>query len=235
MLKNLMRKFKRLFSSMPPVEKIAVAVLTAVFAVSILHLAITSIVGKSQSGRGDIFVEGMVGRIRALNPLFVDFNDADRDLSRLIFSGLMRYDHETKNFFPDLAAEWSRSKDGLVYTFTVRTNAKWHDGAPVTVDDIIFTFQTIIQNPAFRNPVLKNSFDGVQVASPSPNTVTFTLPKQNSFFISQMTTGIVPKHLLENVPPADLDVSAFSREPVGTGPYRLIALRLDDDGDIIDL
>lgn len=227
-------KVLSLFSSMPRREKIIVAVLALVFLFSISQLLISKIKFPVRSEKG-VFAEAILGHIQDLNPLFVDYNDTDRDLSGLIFSGLMRYDPVTKNFYPDLATSWEKTSNGLTYTFNLRTDAVWHDGEPVTAEDILFTFKDVIQDPGFRNMLLKNTFEGVTVKKISQNTVAFTLTKQNSYFISYLTLGILPKHVLKDVPIASLDKANFGQRPVGSGPYKVTGLNLNEEGDYIDL
>lgn len=228
-------KILRIFSSMSRREKTLVVLLTAVFVLSAVKFAILNIHFALQQEKG-IFSEGMVGRIKSLNPLLTDFNDTDRDISELIFSGLIKYDPPAKNFFPDLAASWERSGNGLTYTFNLRPNILWHDGQPITADDVLFTFQSIVQDPAFRNPILKNAFEGIKIQKKSPTTISFVLPKPNSYFISNLTAGLVPKHILENTSIANLDKAQFNRHPIGSGPYKFVSLDLDPiNGDRIDL
>lgn len=215
-------------------EKFLVSLLVAILFVSLGQLFFSEFhfISKQEDG---VFSEGMIGKIHTLNPLFVDFNDADRDMSELIFSGLIRYDPIKKNFYPDLAKAWTRSKDDKTYTFDLRPNVLWHDAKPFTADDVVFTFKNVIQDPGFRNPILKNAFEEVGVTKSGPHEVTFTLPRSNSYFISNLTAGILPKHLLENSAIATMEQSPFSQQPVGTGPYKVTKLSIDSDGDYIDL
>lgn len=220
---------------MPVKEKILVIVLIAVFAVSLVRFIGYEVHFPVFKEKG-VFSEGMVGHIRSINPLFTDFNDADRDISNLVFSGLIKYDPIQKNFLPDLAEKWNVSKNGLIYTFTLRQNALWHDGIPLTADDVSFTFQNVIQHPAFRNPILKNAFEGIKINKIDNFTASFVLPKPNSYFISNLIYGLLPKHILENADIASLDKIQFSKShPVGSGPYKLTSIKLDNDGDIVDL
>lgn len=229
-----LRKLLRIFSYMQAGEKFLISLLVAILIVSIGQLFFSNFkfVVKNEKG---VFAEGFVGKVKILNPLFVDFNDADRDLSELIFSGLMRYDPQKRNFYPDLAQDLERSSNGLKYTFKLRENILWHDEKPFTADDIVFTFKDVIQDPGFRNSILKNSFDGVSVKKTAENTVEFVLPKPNSYFISNLVVGVLPKHLLEGSPIVDLEKSRFGLEPVGTGPYKVSSVNLDSDGDYVDL
>lgn len=227
-------KVLQIFSRMPRREKMVVLVLAAVFLFSFGKFLIGTVRFPIYSEKG-VFAEGIVGSIRHINPLLVDFNDADRDISELVFSGLIRYDPVQKNFFPDLAEKYERSADGRTYTFSLKKNAKWHDGNPVTADDIIFTFRDVIGDPGFRNPILRNAFSGVVVNSANAETVSFTLQRANSYFLSYLTVGLLPAHLLRDTLASNLEKSAFNEKPVGSGPYRVTRVKLDSDGDSVDL
>ncbi len=231
---NTFSKLLHIFFSMSRKEKGVVLILCAGLIASLVIFIISSIQFPAKLEKGT-FSEGIVGHIQTINPLFADFNETDRDISALVFSGLIRYDPMKRNFFPDLAASWDREKNGLQYTFVLRTDALWHDGKPVTADDVVFTFKDVIQDPGFRNPILKNAFEAVAVQKTSNQTVVFTLPKANSYFLSNLTVGILPKHLLENTPIANFEKSAFGLHPIGSGPYLITTLKLDEDGDRIDL
>ena len=86
---------------------------------------------------GGSFTEGIIGIPRFINPL-IAVSDADRDLTLLAYSGLMRAT-ASGTLIPDLALNYEISDDGLVYTFTIKDTAVFHDGTPVTADDVIFT------------------------------------------------------------------------------------------------
>ena len=114
--------------------------------VLLTHLAInyTTVL---RPGHGGTYVEGVAGYPRHLNPLLSGFNPPDQDLCSLIFSGLTRLNAHGE-VEPDLASSWEISGDGKSYTFHLRTNAFWHDGTPVTVDDVILT---IIIRISYKN------------------------------------------------------------------------------------
>ncbi len=219
---------------MPWSEKLLVVVLVAAFSFSLGQLAVSQLISPYKHEKG-VIAEGVVGHLRNLNPVFADFNETDRDLNELIFSGLVKYDPLHSDFIPDLAEKWERSSNNLTYTFTLRSDALWHDGVPVTLDDVVFTFKEIIKNPGLRNPVIANAFENVVIEKKVPNKITFTLPRVNSFFISYFTVGILPKHLLADTAINNLEKSPFGQHPIGSGPYRLTSLKLAAKGDIADL
>jgi peptide/nickel transport system substrate-binding protein len=167
-----------------------------------------------------IYTEGYVGRISMLNPVFGDMNEVDRDVSKLIFSGLTRYDLKTRSILPDLAT-FKVSEDKKTYTFSLKEHVKWHDGHELDADDVYFTFHKIIQDETFPNPVLKANFTGVEIKKVDEKTLEFSLEKPNSFFIANTTVGILPEHILGDVTVAELMVHDFNSAPVGTGPYKV--------------
>ncbi len=177
-----------------------------------------------------IYTEGIVGEITHLSPVFTEYSEADADISSLIFSGLVKYNPETASFEEDLATH-TLSDDQLTYTFTLKNDIFWHDGTPVSADDVYFTFAQVIQSPDFSNTLLKSNFDGVKIEEPNSRTVTFTLNSPNSFFFTSLTVGLLPKHILEGVAVADLDEDKFNKLPTGTGPYRVDeSYSLNEDG-----
>ncbi len=167
-----------------------------------------------------VYREGMVGKIELLNPLFTDFNPIDQDISGLIFSGLSKYDPVQKRVVEDIATHYL-SEDRTVYTFILKDNVFWHDGAAVTSEDIYFTYAEVIQHPDFSNPVLRANFSGVEIKKVDDKMVTFRLNEPNSFFFTSTTVGLIPAHILRGVPISELIRHPFNQNPIGTGAYRV--------------
>lgn len=167
---------------------------------------------------GGTFVEGIVGRPFALNPLFSDPYPVDRELTDLIFDGLVRYD-QTGQPLPALAQEWSVSEDGLTFTFTLREGLVWHDGEPLTSRDVAFTYG-LIQHEDFPGPEhLQRLWQSVTIIPLDERRIAFTLTQPYAPFIEATTRGILPAHLLEDVAVGDLISTPFNLSPVGTGPF----------------
>ncbi|HUP26659.1 MAG TPA: ABC transporter substrate-binding protein [Candidatus Limnocylindrales bacterium] len=174
-----------------------------------------------QPAPGGTYAEGMVGSFTNANPLYAT-GQVDSTASRLIFAGLLKYDSNNK-LVGDLAEKWSVDDTGKTYTVKLKPELKWHDGKPLTADDVVFTFQTI-QNPDAGSPLFA-SWRGITVKAADPQTVTFRLTNTFAPFIYSLTTGIVPKHSLENVEPAQLRSSLFNTaRPVGAGPFKWATL-----------
>lgn len=176
--------------------------------------------------RGGSIVEGVIGTPRFINPLLA-LTDADRDLTTLIYSGLMK-SRPDGSLIPDLAAEYRISEDGRAYTFTLRDDAVFHDGTPVTVDDIIFTVAKA-QDPLLRSPKRVN-WDGVIAEKLSDSEVRFTLARPYTPFLENTTMGILPKHIWEDADVEQFPFSEFNTEPVGSGPYRIARIERNSSG-----
>lgn len=173
-------------------------------------------------GAPNIYTEGMVSKsgVNNLNPLFVDYNEVDREISSLIFSGLMKYDPDKKTIVDDMAS-LTINEEKTEYTFTVRQGLKWQDGYDFTAEDVYFTFHDVVLNQSFPNEILKTNFSGVEITLVDKNKIKFVLKNPNVFFVNNLTVGILPKHLLGNVNPNDLLTNDFNKMPIGTGPYMI--------------
>ncbi|MFA6382182.1 MAG: ABC transporter substrate-binding protein [Candidatus Buchananbacteria bacterium] len=178
---------------------------------------------------GGEYTEGLIGAPQYINPILSQTNDVDSDISRLIFSGLMKFDREL-NLVPDLAEKWEVSTDQKNYTFVLKDNLKWHDGEPLTIDDVIFTFQSI-QDQDFKSPLLI-SLRGVEIEKVDDKTVKFILPEPYSAFLEIMATGILPEHLWGEISPINANLTEYNLKPVGSGPWKFKSLAKDKLGNI---
>ena len=180
--------------------------------------------------KGASISEGIIGRPRFVNPVIAK-SDADRDLSELVYSGLLRATSDNQ-FVPDLALRYEVSPDGLTYTFTLRDGVVWHDGIAVTSADVAFTIDKV-RDPglAIKSP-RRASWEGVTVETPDPLTIVFRIKQPYAPFLENATMGILPKHIWENVPNDEFDVTYHNIKPIGSGPYRVGAIIQDADSGL---
>jgi len=177
---------------------------------------------------GGTYIEGSVGSMQPLVPWFTVTNDVNRDIVSLVFSGLLKYDPNSKKIKDDLAT-FRVSDVGRIYTVTLKDDIYWHDTTPenphpVTADDVLFTFQSI-QDTGFPNQILRQNFLGVTIEKIDDRTVQFRLEQPYSFFASNLTLGLIPARSFEGVPIAKYDqVLDFAFHPVGAGPYAFKSL-----------
>lgn len=181
----------------------------------------TSTVTTASIQAGGTLIEGDVGVPSTFNPLFAN-SQTERDLARLLFDGLVRVDGSGTPR-PDLAEKWDVSSNGLAYTVMLKSGLTWHDGAPVTSQDVRFTIG-LIQSPGFPgNPQLSQFWRPVVVDTPDDRTVVFHLMKPFSPFLNYLNLPILPKHILGGVLAEDLTSDPFNFAPIGTGPFRFRA------------
>lgn len=177
---------------------------------------------------GGTLTEGIIGTPRFINPL-LSISDADRDLTSLVYSGLMRADGGG-GLMPDLAEKYEISEDGLFYTFTLRDKLTWSDKKPLTSDDIVFTIDQA-KDPNLKSPQ-RASWEGVEVEKIDDRTVRFSLKRPYAPFMENMTLGIMPKHIWEEIPAEQMTFTDFNIEPVGSGPYEISKITKDSTGII---
>lgn len=181
--------------------------------------------------QGGTYIEGVLGFSEGINPILapamVPANPVDQDLAALVFDGLTSLD-ETGQLVPALATEWDVSEDGDVYEFHLREDVRWHDGAPFSSVDVAFTVQAM-QDPGFQgDPSLGELWRNVAVEQVDLYTIRFTLEEPFPSFLQYTTLGVLPAHLLGNVPAADLPSDDFStKSPVGTGMFMVESIVQD--------
>lgn len=169
--------------------------------------------------------EGMIGTPRFINPVLAT-SDTDLNLVSLIYSGLMRKD-EHGILIPDLAKEYKISKDGLIYTFTLKDNIFFHDNKKLTTDDIVFTLNEI-NNPIIKSP-RNGSWDGINYKKIDEKTIEFILKKPYVSFMENTTIGILPKHIWQDSP---IELNEHNTNPIGTGAYMIKNINKNSDGII---
>lgn len=217
---------RKRFGHLTKIEKIIVAFLLLIVVITAYQVISSFYVEHSEVKpvEGGIYIEGAAGKVGLINPLYVQYGTIAHDLTQLIFSGLTKYDPKTGDIVPNLA-DFKVSEDGKEYTFVINENAKWHDGTPITTDDVLFTYNTVINNPAFNGLILNyNDYSGMKVAKVDDRTVQFLLEESDSFFLVKTLTGLLPEHLLGHLPVETLDQAPFNQFPTGSGPYRFISL-----------
>lgn len=170
---------------------------------------------------GGTYHEGILGQFTNANPIYA-VNLVDASVAQLVFAGLLTYD-DNNHLAPELAQSWKSNELGDVFTVKLKPGLTWHDGQPLTAADVVFTFN-VIKNPDARSP-LQPAWRDVKVTAPDELTVKFELPNPLASFPHSLTTGIIPRHILRDVPMADMRSSEFNTlEPVGAGPFALQAV-----------
>lgn len=227
-------QWKQFFKVLNKRERLSFFIFLFLFLVSFTPLSISFYLDKTKiaPAPGGIYVEGMIGSPRFINPVYAAISDVDSDLIQFIFSGLMKYDSEG-NIQPDLAKDYEIMERGEVYEFHLRDNIKWHDSQQLTADDVIFTIETI-QNPEIKSP-LRTMWLGVEVEKISDLILRFKLKNPSPIFLENCTLKIIPKHIWKKVSAQNFFLTPLNLNPIGSGPYMLEDLSQDKNEEIISL
>jgi peptide/nickel transport system substrate-binding protein len=122
---------------------------------------------------------------------------------------------------PALAESWAVDESGLVYTVTLRNDVFWHDGTPLTVEDVLFTLRAI-QNRGFAgDPSISAIWRDILIDKVGERSIRCKLAAPFAPFLSLATFPILPAHLLGELRPDQWAGAAYSLKPIGTGPYQL--------------
>lgn len=205
---------KRLFrlpSVLRPSERVAVGVLLIIAVSSWILSSWNS--GGVNPAYGGTYTEGFVGQPKFVNPILAT-SDADRSLSKLIYSGLAKLDKDG-NAVPDIADHWIVGDAAKTYTVYLRKDVIWHDGKPFTADDVVFTVN-LIRDPAINSPYY-DAWKDITIEAKDSSTVVFHLTDSSSVFPWFMTVGLLPSHLGRN---------AMNTSFIGTGWYKYSKVKM---------
>jgi len=178
---------------------------------------------------GGILREGVIGQPRFINPIYAASNDPDRDLVNLVFSGLFRY-NTSGEIVPDLVEDYSIEQDGKLYNLFLKETATFHDGEPLTADDVIFTIKTI-QNPDFQSPIQAKWLE-VKVEKISEYQIALTLKNSYPGFLETLCLKILPSHIWKDISTQNFPLSSYNFKPIGSGPFQFKDISQDKSGKI---
>lgn len=223
--------WKQLFEILDKKEKILFSSFLALFLGSTLWLLGNLYIKNTKRvpAFGGSFIEGVIGHPRFVNPVYAILSDVDRDLTQLVFAGLMKYDKEGK-LVPELAKEYKILEEGKVFEVSLKDDLLWQDGEKLTIDDLIFTIE-IIQNPDFKSP-LRAAWVGVGLEKISDKTLRFKLREPSAIFLENLTLEILPRHIWQNIPAQNFPFSIYNLRPIGSGPYQIEKIEQNNSGYI---
>lgn len=209
-----------LFKRSIPFSYVLFFLVVGMFLVSFLQSDVVARI-LDDSGTGDTFTEGSVGAISTFNPLFVSVNYVDKTVQELVFDRFVYIDSED-NPIPGVAKEWEASEDNLSYEFKIRDDIYWQDGTELTVDDVVFTFNTarsLAEDYGFDSVGI--SLIGVDIEKKGENRVVFELQEPNPTFFEAVSLFVVPESRLGQERLDELPFNMFARYPLGSGRYKV--------------
>ncbi len=217
-------KLRKLLENLTPREKWALRGGVAVFllASAVLGARFYFNATKTVPASGGEHVEGIIGQPTLINPVLVSGNEADRDLTTLLFADTLT-----------LADEYKKSDDLRSWTIILKKDLRWSDGEPLTSDDLLFTLE-IIQDAASRS-LLFPTWQGVVAERLSEREIRFTTKTPYAFLADNLRElRPIPQHIFGNIPANNLRLSAYNLEPIGSGPYSFSKYEKRRDGFITD-
>jgi peptide/nickel transport system substrate-binding protein len=181
--------------------------------------------------KGGQVVVGAVGHVDGFNPLLAE-SEASRALTPLLFDSLLTYDPDSGQLKPHLARSWTVASDSRSITFTLRTDARWHDGRTVVADDVLFTLESV------RDPQLDSLYGArlghvIAVSAPGDDTVVVSLDAPHCPTVATLgEVPIIPRHLTDgDVITASL--TEASEQVIGSGPFVLAAKTPDGEARLV--
>ena len=176
---------------------------------------------------GDAIIIASIGDARNLVPILAT-DSASGEICSLVFNGLVKYDKDLR-VTGDLAQSWEILDEGRVIVFHLKRGVRWHDGAPFTAGDVEFTFRKLI-DPLVKTPY-SGDFERIQSLEVIDDyTLKVTYKEPFAPALSSWGMPIMPKHLLEH---EDLNTTRFSRNPVGTGPYKFLRWKTGEKIELV--
>lgn len=176
--------------------------------------------------KGGTVAVAMSSDFGPLNPILATDQYTDELVKYGLYTPLIQFD-SALNAVPYLARSWEMLGDSGV-VFHLRTDVRWHDGQPVTAEDVKYTFD-MAKNPATASLLAEAYLGYVDRADVlDPHTIRFHFTQPHAQAIQDFWWAPAPKHLLQNIPPAELRNADFNRHPVGSGPYHFGEWRAND-------
>ncbi len=171
---------------------------------------------------GDIFIDGTIGDASTLIPPLAS-DSASHEIASLVYNGLVKYNGDLQHI-GDLAESWEISPDGLTITFKLRRGVRWHDGAPFTAHDALFTYQVMV-DPQTPTAYAGDYKQVAKAEAVDDYTFRVTYPKPFAPALGSWGLAMLPRHLLAG---QDITRSPLARHPIGTGPFRFKSWKTQD-------
>ncbi len=208
---------------------VAMAAIFAVAVVSTIWLLVQTRMVATPAPGGRI-VEAIIGAPKYPHPFYASTNDPDQDLVTLVYAGLFRRVGGS-NVEPDLAERFEWSDGGKKLTVTLREDARFHDGAPLTTDDVLFTLAAA-KDPAWRSPFV-NALRTMTMERVDDRTLTLTFDRADTGILDTLTLGILPAHIWQDILPGSAHLADANTRPIGAGPFRVRSFLKDGRGTIL--
>ncbi|MGI6148032.1 MAG: peptide ABC transporter [Firmicutes bacterium] len=208
-------------------------------AVVIVCLLLSAAAAAQEPKQGGVFRYALTTNPRGMFNPILNTETYDSYIISMVYDGLIYIDEQLQPQ-PKVAKYWEISDDGLSITFYLHEGVKFHDGVELTAHDVEYTYKTIL-HPEYTgvrygnfkllvgaedyHNGLSNTVPGIEVID--DYTIKFTTTEPYAPFVTQFTYGILPSHLLEDIPVGELERADFNRHPIGSGPFKFVEFLTD--------
>jgi len=182
--------------------------------------------GQPEPVEGGVYTEALIGSIQRLNPLLDSNNSVDRDVDRLIFSGIVKFNSDGVAV-PELAESVGVSLDGTLYNIALKDNLSWHDGEPLTTRDIEFTIELLRNGGEYIPDDVEELWNAIEVNVFDDQNLQIVLPESYAPFMDYLAFGILPEHVFGNMTLEQIANSSINLQPVGSGPFQFSELSME--------
>jgi peptide/nickel transport system substrate-binding protein len=224
-------RLRKVFSLMGKNEKIALSVLLGLAVISLFVSIHNSYYSRTAPApdNGGSYSEGLLGQPTYINPLLAT-KEPDVSLTGLVFSGLYKY-NPSGQLMPDIADGMPQiSDDQKQYTINLKHNVKWHNGKPLTANDVVFTIN-LLKDPNYKSP-LWPLWQATTVQKLSDYSVQFTTKDISGPFINNLVLPILPQSVWGNVDAQNFLLSKSNLEAIGSGPYSIKEIKKMPSGKV---
>jgi peptide/nickel transport system substrate-binding protein len=191
-----------------------------------ISLVATACGGGDADARGGSVIVGMRSDFGSFNPITSSGGYDIELMTYALFTPLVQYD-ENLEVRPYLAESWEMQDDTAI-VFRLRPDVRWHDGEPVTAHDVEYTFN-VAKNPeaaSLLGSVFLADVESARVVD--DHTIVFRFSRPHAQALEDFWWAPAPRHLLQDVPPAELRNAPYNRQPVGSGPFRFGGWRANE-------
>jgi peptide/nickel transport system substrate-binding protein len=191
----------------------------AVVLMAMISLLTGATGAQDSSGEDDklVFRVGSTNDIDGFNP-FKIVEIPSYEVMGLTYDLLVDSSPKDSSPVPGLADSWETSEDGLTWTFHLNKDARWHDGRPVTSEDVAYTYRRILDEEQGLYIDAVKQIESIE--TPDKHTVVFETGEPSVQMLNTYVY-ILPKHIWEDVPPEE--TKSFKNEPViGSGPFQAV-------------
>ncbi|MFN8379110.1 MAG: ABC transporter substrate-binding protein [Anaerolineae bacterium] len=193
----------------------------AALLLALLLLLIVALPGTIIAQDSQTLVTASTGDPQTLNGLYANDGNSLSVVTFIVEPLVLGGENWGDSIEPALAESWTVSDDGLEYTFNLRRGVKWHDGVEFTANDVLFTYQAVLEESNaidWRSNLIQN---GVPFQFEVVDDYTFKviLSQPDATVLTALSIPIVPAHAFSSL---DIIDTPFNTNPIGTGPYRFV-------------